>query len=106
MYRPFPRIPTLRERVNEEHWYRETQRKAERAALPVRAYVDHDAEACWILDRDTPGAFAAARAANRLRVLNAVPICPGCDGQGFCQCDPLTAAMVRDAGPLARPEFD
>jgi hypothetical protein len=111
---PYPGTPEERRRarfralLHQPAWARDRVRRAAREALPLAAYVSHDAEARWILERDTPGVFAAARAVNRLRVLSAVPVCPGCDGQGFCQCDThtLTAVMLRDAGPLARPEFD
>lgn len=78
----------------------------DKLALVHRAYVSKDAEARWLHERDTPGAFAKARAANRLLVLNAQETCRGCDGRGFCQCDPLSAEALRDAGPFARPEFD
>jgi len=66
---------------------REGYRQASRADHARFAYVAHDAEARWLLDRETPGAFAAAKTVNRLAQLDRQQTCDDCDGRGFCQCE-------------------
>jgi hypothetical protein len=104
---------TAAQRTATEQRAREASARTAQGTLPALAYNERDAEARWLLDRETPGAFAKARAANRLRELNKHRTCYGCGGRGFCQCDPLTPEAIRHSqyglwniGVDARPSFD
>lgn len=87
--------PTTLERMSAEQRLRETARRQALQNLPALAYNAGDTEARWLLDRATPGAFAAARTLNRLRELAKQTTCEGCGGRGFCHCEALTVEALR-----------